>query len=255
MIVLGLDTTTTTGSVALLRDGVLCDKFTGDPLKTHGQRLPGDITNLLAAHELAVSDVDLYAVCSGPGSFTGLRVGLASIQGLALANRRQVVAVPTLEAIAYAGLWDRSGVGHPGLVASWMNAHRGEIFAALYRSPIPPNEDVPPSGAWWKPLIEIAAPTAATAELILDDWRRRLGSETQAVQVIGDAVETSRELLSQNFNKKSLFKIRMPPLAVIAAQIAVIAERKGHAISPHAVRPVYVRRPDAVLARHKSQQR
>ena len=173
MIVLGLDTTTTTGSVALLRDGVLCDKFTGDPLKTHGQRLPGDITNLLAAHELAVSDVDLYAVCSGPGSFTGLRVGLASIQGLALANRRQVVAVPTLEAIAYAGLWDRSGVGHPGLVASWMNAHRGEIFAALYRSPIPPNEDVPPSGAWWKPLIEIAAPTAATAELILDDWRRR----------------------------------------------------------------------------------
>lgn len=254
MIVLGLDTTTTTGSVALLRDGVLCEKFTGDPLKTHGQRLPGDITNLLAAHELAVSDVDLYAVCSGPGSFTGLRVGLASIQGLALANRRQVVAVPTLEAIAYAGLWDRRGVGHPGLVASWMNAHRGEIFAALYRSPMPPNEDVPPSGTWWKPLIEIAAPTAATAEMILDDWRRRLGSETRAVQVIGDAVETSRELLSQNFDKNSLFKIRMPPLALIAAQIAVIAERKGHAISPHAVRPVYVRRP-AVLARQKRQQR
>lgn len=251
MIVLGLDTTTTAGSVALLRDGVLCESFTGNPLETHGQRLPGDITNLLAAHRLTVKDVDLYAVCSGPGSFTGLRVGMASIQGLALSNDRSIVAVPTLEAIAYAGLWNRHGVGHPELIAPWINAHRGEVFAALYQSPLLPEEVAPPSGTWWKPLTAIAAPTAAVPEIMLEDWRKHFKSKTQAIQMIGNAVETSRDLLSRNLNKASSFTIKTPPLAMISAQIAVIAERKGCAIRPHELRPVYVRRPDAVLAREK----
>jgi tRNA threonylcarbamoyladenosine biosynthesis protein TsaB len=251
MIILGLDTTTNAGSVALLRDGVLCESVTGDPLETHGQRLPGDIIKILTAHNMGLNDVDLYAVCAGPGSFTGIRVGLASIQALALANRRKVVSVPTLEAIAYAGLWGRRGVEHQKLIAPWMNAHRGEVFAALYRSPVSPDETVPPSGTWWKPLIEVAAPTAAAPEMMLEDWRKRLGPKTGSIQVIGNAVEMSRDLLIRNLDKSSSFEIETPSLALIAAQIAGIAEGKGYAISPNEVRPVYVRRPDAVLAREK----
>ena len=88
MRVLSLDTTGRTGSLALFVDGRPVDVRTGDPDRSHGQRLPGEIQDLLAAHGLAARDVDLFAVAAGPGSFTGLRVGIATIQGLALVTGR-----------------------------------------------------------------------------------------------------------------------------------------------------------------------
>ena len=109
MRILALDTSTPTGSVALAVGGEVTECRIGGADRTHGERLPGDVTALLAAHDLAPADIDLYAVCSGPGSFTGLRVGLATIQALALVNRRPVVAVPTLEALACAAVWAPAG--------------------------------------------------------------------------------------------------------------------------------------------------
>ena len=94
MRILALDTSTPAGSVALAAGGELTECRVGDADRTHGERLPGDVTALLATHGLTPADIDRYAVCSGPGSFTGLRVGLATIQALALVNRRPVVAVP-----------------------------------------------------------------------------------------------------------------------------------------------------------------
>ena len=75
MLILALDTTSRAGSVALARDAGVLDQQRGDPSRTHGERLPGDIGDLLERHGLTVADVDLYAVAAGPGSFTGLRVG------------------------------------------------------------------------------------------------------------------------------------------------------------------------------------
>ena len=103
MVILALDTTTKAGSCALWRDGALVEQRPGDAARTHAERLPGDLADLLAAHGLTVKDVDLYAVASGPGSFTGLRVGIATIQGLALVHGRKVVAVSALEALAQCG--------------------------------------------------------------------------------------------------------------------------------------------------------
>ena len=72
----------------------------GETERTHGERLPNEMTTWLAAQGRTLADVDYFAVVSGPGSFTGLRVGVASIQGLALAARKRVIAVPTLDAMA-----------------------------------------------------------------------------------------------------------------------------------------------------------
>src|ERR687895_1137349 len=99
MLVLALDTTTRQGSVALARDGALLATYVGDAAITHGERLPGDLVRVLDAHGLRVSDVDVFAVAAGPGSFTGLRVGIATLQGLALANARPLVGVSALDAI------------------------------------------------------------------------------------------------------------------------------------------------------------
>ena len=79
MRVLALDTTTPAGSVALVDEDRVVDERGGDPSRTHAQRLPGDLLRVLERRGLAMSDIDLFAVASGPGSFTGLRIGIATI--------------------------------------------------------------------------------------------------------------------------------------------------------------------------------
>ncbi len=110
----------------LLRgDDVLYER-SGDPSLTHGQRLPGDLMQACAAAGVQISDVELFAVAAGPGSFTGLRIGIATMQGLAMARGQKIVPVSTLEAIAVAA---PEGAVR---IAAWMDAQRGEVFAQLF---------------------------------------------------------------------------------------------------------------------------
>src|SRR5262245_38198388 len=108
MLVLALDTTTRAGSVALVEDDRVVDERLGDAACTHAERLPRELLALLDARGVALTAVDLFAVASGPGSFTGLRIGIATIQGLALVGRRRVVGVAALEALAHAAAHDRA---------------------------------------------------------------------------------------------------------------------------------------------------
>lgn len=241
MRILALDTSTPAGSVALAEDGVLVACRSGDPQRTHGERLPGDVTALLAAQSLTVAGIDRYAVCSGPGSFTGLRVGLATIQALALVHRRPVVAVPTLAAVACAAAWAGAENERAEWIGAWMNACRGEVFAALYA--------IAPAAAGL-PLEEVAGPISAPPEMVLRRWRGLPGGARRRVAVIGDAVAPARELLEAELDCCGLLTSRPPPLAPIAARIAAAAAGRD-AGAPHAVRPVYVRRPDAELARER----
>src|SRR5688572_26673975 len=104
MIVLALDTASRAGSVAVM-DERGCRGRAGDAARTHGERLPGEIIEFLRDEGHALQDVERFAIIAGPGSFTGLRVGVAAIQGLALASGRDVVPVPTLDAMAAAWRW------------------------------------------------------------------------------------------------------------------------------------------------------
>ena len=87
MHVLALDSTTRAGSVALVTDDRIVLKRSGDPTRTHAERLPGDILGLLHDAGVALAAVDVFAIASGPGSFTGLRIGIATLQGLAFVLR------------------------------------------------------------------------------------------------------------------------------------------------------------------------
>src|ERR1700693_810246 len=130
MRVLALDTTTPSGSVALVDDGRVVDERRGDPSRPHAQRLPGEIMTLLRERGVDIREIDLFAVASGPGSFTGLRIGIATIQGLAFVHRRQVVAISALEALAQIASRDEPA---GAIIGAWMDAERREVFTALYR--------------------------------------------------------------------------------------------------------------------------
>ncbi len=132
MLVLALDTTTRTGSVAVARDGRVLDVLAGDPARPHAERVPGDLVRSLERAGLRLADVDVFAVAAGPGSFTGLRIGIAAIQGLRVrhrpARRRGLCARG-----ACAGRRRAAGAtGRSRRIGVWMDAQRNEVFSALY---------------------------------------------------------------------------------------------------------------------------
>jgi len=83
MKVIALDTTTRAGSVALVVDDRIVAERGGDPTRTHAERLPADIVAIAADHGVPLAEIDMFAAATGPGSFTGMRIGIATVQGLA----------------------------------------------------------------------------------------------------------------------------------------------------------------------------
>jgi tRNA threonylcarbamoyladenosine biosynthesis protein TsaB len=239
VVILALDTTTKTGSCALWRDGALVEERPGDAARTHAERLPGDLADLLAAHGLTVKDVDLYAVASGPGSFTGLRVGIATLQGLALVHNRKVVAVSALEALAQCGA---AAVEGAVMAGGWMEAYRQEVFGALYR--------ITSRGTALAALEEIEPPAVASPADLAKAWGSIIqadGNSGEAV-IIGDAVPSTRDALSAALPASTRLLDTVPLAATIARIAHAHPER---ATLPHAIIPLYVRRPDAELARDR----
>src|SRR4051812_16981180 len=123
MRVLALDTTTRAGSVAIAIDDRVVIALAGDAARSQAERLPADVIRALGAASLASSEIDVWSVASGPGSFTGLRIGIATIQGLALVHGSRVVAISALAALATAA---SVGLNEGAIVGAWMDAHRGE---------------------------------------------------------------------------------------------------------------------------------
>jgi tRNA threonylcarbamoyladenosine biosynthesis protein TsaB len=261
MLILALDTTTAGGSVAIARDGRLLDEHTGDPAVRQGQRLPGDIESLLARHGLTTGSVDRYAVALGPGSFTGLRVGIATIQALALVHGRPVVGLSVLDVLVDVAAQrfaasDR-GADLPGLadvddrpdvIVPWVDAKRGDVFAAIYEPDQRKSTTGVGPGTTWRVGD---GPVALGAAPLLDRWSAALAS--RRTLFIGDGVTGTRTLLESRLGPGSRAVDRLPPLAGVMARMAGVRPWCEQASTPHALRPVYVRRHYADLARAKQQ--
>ncbi len=128
MLVLAVDTSLPLLSVALLRDGALIGAVALEGKDSRNEKLLPAIDWLLAESAVDRRDVDLFAVTRGPGSFTGVRIGLATVQGLALALDRPVCAMSTHEAIASAA----EGGGAPLTIAD--DAGRGELYVSRFEN-------------------------------------------------------------------------------------------------------------------------
>ena len=230
LIILALDTTTRAGSVAVLRDGEIVSEISGDPSLTHGQRLPADLGRVLETAGVALDDVGRLAVVAGPGSFTGLRVGIAAIQGLAFSRGLTVVPVSALEAIGCHTLRNRS---EDALVAPWIDAQRGEVFAILYDG----NVD--------RALVQASS---ALPQATLDAWTDVLGS--RPIAFAGDGAIRYKDSIIRTLGSRAVVLEPAPALAVEAARIA--ARHPERAVAPHAIVPIYIRRPDAELARGRA---
>jgi tRNA threonylcarbamoyladenosine biosynthesis protein TsaB len=223
LIILSLDTTTRAGSAAVLRGNDVLAELTGNPDLTHGERLPDDLMRVLREASVRIEDVELFAVAAGPGSFTGLRVGIATAQGLAMARARRVVPVSALEALA------RAAVNPASPIAAWMDAQRGEVFSEVYT----------PDGSTVIDAAESSPPAA-----LFERWGETFAG--QRPLFTGDGAVRYRDVIAARFGAH-VRVLAPPPLAAFIGQIA--ASNPDRAVLPHAVVPIYIRRPDAELAR------
>ena len=127
MKILGMDTSSMAASVAVVEDDNLICEFTVNNKKTHSQKLMPMIENMLSMSDLSIKDMDLLAVCIGPGSFTGLRIGMATVKAMAHVNNIPIIAVNSLESLANnINFCDRK-------ICCILDAQKNQVYSAKYK--------------------------------------------------------------------------------------------------------------------------
>jgi tRNA threonylcarbamoyladenosine biosynthesis protein TsaB len=230
MLILAVDTATLTGSVAVLRDGRLGGVISTAVQETFSSRLFRQLEFLLDELELEIRQFDVFAVAAGPGSFTGLRVGLAAVKGWAEVFGKPVVAVSGLEAIA---AQTRST---DELIVPVLDARRGQIFAGLYRRDA--------AG-----LVREGDEEVSTAEEFLASLAKRAGNRhvrliSPAPELVAPALASAASLpaaLSRTIERAS------PVLAPMIAELAYARALRGEFTDALHLDANYVRRSDAEL--------
>lgn len=223
MRLLALDTTTRRGSVSLVDTsgtahvGELPD---GEPVAT---QLPAALDRVVTEAGGRLADVDALAVAVGPGSFTGLRIGIATMQGLSFALGRPLVGVSGLDALA----WTARAAG-AARVVTWVDAWRGEVYAACYGTAAQADE-----------------PTVDRPAHLLEHLR----DNDETWTFVGDGAEAYRALILAASPRFRVPEAPAPLLAEAVARLAFARVTAGDVGEPAAVRALYVRRPDAELAR------
>ena len=211
MRVLAIDTTTTRGSVALVEDGQVAGQLRVITADGHSRWLLPAVEQLLHQQGLAVLELDGFAVATGPGSFTGQRVGIATVQGLALGTSRPCVGLSALEVLA-------SLAGEDGPVVALMDAWRDEVYACVYDAGRP----LGPATAG--PLADLA-PLLPPRPLFVGDGAVKLHDQIVGLWPGARVLETDLFLAA--------------PLGRLAEQ----ALRRGGGAGPESLLPLYLRGP------------
>ena len=224
MKILALESTAVAGSAALVEDEKVLGEFYCNTALTHSQTLMPMVEQLLACTRTALEDVDLFAVTAGPGSFTGVRIGVSSVKGMAMALEKPCCAVSTLEAMACGASMVE------GLVCALMDARCGQVYTALFRV----------SGGRVERLTKDSAVSAAEAAAACAAW------PGEKLYLAGDGAALCAPL--PEF--RALDAVLLPePVryqrASGAARAALAMAGRGEVLSADRLAPIYLRVPQA----------
>lgn len=221
MYVLALDSTASVASVALTDDERLLGETTVDNGNTHSETLLPMIEELLRRFSLSPSDVELYACTAGPGSFTGVRIGVSTVKGLAFATRTPCVGVSTLASLAQnlVGLGDST----PVIVSPVMNARRSQVYNALFRV----------NGNEVTRLTEDRA-------IAIADLEQELLSYNEPIYLCGDGYDITMRGFTALTPRETPIRLRAQS-GYSTAIVGLYEHRLGHSTSDRALVPVYLR--------------
>jgi tRNA threonylcarbamoyladenosine biosynthesis protein TsaB len=232
MITLGIETATPRLSAALIVDGespFKGERYTDSP-SSHCELITGFISDLVHEAGLPLDRIDTVAVSIGPGSFTGLRIGIATAMGLAYGLGKPVAGIGTLLALAYR-------ITEPGaLVCPLIDAKRKEVYSAVYR--IAGHDELP------KTVFEPSALPVATLADKLNSLGEPVTLTGPAVPLVKNTLATTLEL-----SLKTAPQELHPVSALAVAEIGSFITKAGGTVVPELLKPLYLRRSDAELAR------
>lgn len=240
-LILSIETATRAGSIAILRGSAQLSSRSGDATRSHSTDLLELTKEALEEASCSVNDINLFAVALGPGSFTGLRIGIATAKSLASTLERRVVGVPTLQAVALA-----AGLGRR--VVALLPAGRGELFAQSFKV-----ESL-------SEVIPLDTPTHIAPETLLEKLRHERsiyfageGARAQLEKIRARAAEEGIPFIDKgagaenNFNEGWTLCVPAENLAVQVGLLALERYRRGEASRPEDLHAIYVRASDAEL--------
>jgi tRNA threonylcarbamoyladenosine biosynthesis protein TsaB len=222
-LILAIETATLAGSIAIARGAEIVRSGNGDPAVSHSDTLLADLDALLKDSEVQLSELNVFAVAVGPGSFTGLRIGIATVKALATTLDRPCAAIPTLQAVALAG-------GPAENSVALLPAGRGEVFAQLFAVT---NGTVTPRDE----------PSHMTPKKLVDKY-----GSSENVLWCGEGALAQRELIENGgAGKNWRIASQTRNLAEHVAALALRKVQSDQLVAPDTLQAIYVRPSDAEL--------
>jgi len=226
MVLLAVDTSTWTGGIAVLKDDTVIAEIQVTTAKTHAKRLMVVIDCALKMADMDLKAVDAFAVTIGPGSFTGLRIGVSAVKGLAFAMGCSVTGVSTLDVLVSQFPW------YPDLICPMLDARRGQIYTALY--------SWDPGGRWRK----VAKDCAVDPET----WLSRI---VRPCLFVGDGSVVYQHMIEKRVGPLARF---VPPYlngirASVVAHVGAEQIGKGNTVDVASLAPNYIRKSEAEIKR------
>lgn len=224
MRVLAIDSSGIVASVAVVEDTRVLAEYTLNDKKTHSQTLLSMIDNVKEMLSLDLKTLDAIVVAKGPGSFTGLRIGVSTAKGMGLALNIPVVGVPTVDALAFQ-MYDSDS-----LICPMMDARRGQVYTGLYRIR---------AGR-----LEVVCPQTAMDAL---DMIKLINEKEERVIFIGDGVPVYEELIKENIACEYAFAYGFASRQRAAAlgMLGILYANEGLSESADDFKPEYLRASQA----------
>lgn len=241
MIVLAVDSSSRVATVALMKDSKLLGEITLNDKKEHSVILMSTIQDLLNNNNLSIDDIDGYVISKGPGSFTGLRIGMATIKGLSFGSNKPYVSVSSLDALAL------SVANFDGIICPIMDALRNSVYTSLYKGQLISNNN---NNEVDCANVNLDSPFTLErlldySALDIDELIEVVKSKKEKVIFIGDGVDKYKEYLVKNcpnsyFPPNHLNLIRASSLGEIGSTLL----RNGNFDNPNSS-PFYLKKPQA----------
>jgi tRNA threonylcarbamoyladenosine biosynthesis protein TsaB len=228
-LVLAIETATRAGGVAVGFGELVPVSIAGDPSVSHSTNLLEMVQEALRTAKVTIADVDVFAVAMGPGSFTGLRIGIATVKAFAAHLDREVAGVSSLAAVAHASRMT-------GNVVGLLPAGRGEVFAQLFKA-----DDAI--------VTAIDEPQHLTPREVIEKY-----AALQDLHFTGDGVPAVKESMGERSNSYS-FVSESQLLAISVAILGAREYKAGKAVAPENLHAVYVRASDAEINERWQQQK
>lgn len=222
MKVLALDTSTLMSTCAVIENGRLLGEYSLSRDMSHSERLVPMIEEILAELDIKIGEIDLYAVAKGPGSFTGLRIGVATVKSFAHVFNKPVVGISTLEALAY-------NMPYHSVVVPMLDARRDRVYSGIY--------------TWQDGNIKCLEEDRA---INIEDYLEEL-STYDRVYINGDGADVYRDIIAEKLGHKAVFaKIGQNSCRAVAlAELALEKYDKGQVDDFYSLVPEYLRMSQA----------